>query len=110
VLRYGCNRRTVHSDAWYEQLAKPDWTPLSGVFATAWTILYGMMAVGAWLVWKGKGFSRRRLPLRLFALQLAPNAAWSCLFFGLHRPGLALRGRIEPPSLRRAGVHPSGAG
>ena len=42
-----------------------------------------------WLVWKRGGFSAQRRPLGLFLAQLALNALWTPLFFGLHRPGLA---------------------
>lgn len=72
---------------WFEALQKPDWNPPNWVFAPVWTALYAMMAVAAWLVWRGGG---RRGPIVLFLLQLALNAAWSWLFFGLHRPDLAL--------------------
>jgi len=75
---------------WYADLTKPSWTPPSWVFGPVWTVLYGMMAVAVWLVW----LRRRRqpgaaAPMTAFAAQLAFNAAWSPLFFGLHRPGIA---------------------
>jgi tryptophan-rich sensory protein len=75
---------------WYPTLAKPSWTPPGAVFAPVWTALYFLMAVAAWLVWrKAGGLAAARLPLALFAVQLALNAAWSILFFGLRMPGLA---------------------
>jgi len=75
---------------WYPTLAKPSWTPPSAVFAPVWTALYFLMALAAWLVWrKAGGLAAARLPLALFAVQLALNAAWSILFFGLRMPGLA---------------------
>jgi len=75
---------------WYPTLAKPSWTPPNAVFAPAWTALYFLMALAAWLVWrKAGGLAAARLPLALFAVQLALNAAWSILFFGLRMPGLA---------------------
>ncbi len=49
-----------------------------------------MMGVAAWLVWKQVGFREAALPLSLFLVQLVLNALWSYLFFGLHRPDLAL--------------------
>ncbi len=71
---------------WYAGLTKPSWTPPSWVFGPVWSILYLSMAVAAWLVWRrGKAL----IPLALFAIQLAINAAWSWLFFGLHNPGVA---------------------
>lgn len=75
---------------WYPQLAKPAWTPPSAVFAPVWTILYLMMAVAAWRVWRGLPPRGRRGVLRLYAAQLALNALWSVVFFGWRRPDLAL--------------------
>lgn len=74
---------------WYAQLAKPAWTPPSGVFGPVWTLLYLMMAVAAWLIWRQAGLVAARLPLGLFAVQLVLNSLWSILFFGLHSPGAA---------------------
>ena len=74
---------------WYAALDKPSWNPPSWVFGPVWTLLYLMMAVAAWLVWKRGGFAAHRGPLTLFLGQLALNAAWSPLFFGLQRPGPA---------------------
>ena len=48
-----------------------------------------MRCAAAWLVWRRGGFAAQRAPLTLFLVQLALNAAWSPLFFGLHRPGWA---------------------
>ena len=77
-------------DAWYEQLVKPAWTPPGWLFGPVWTVLYGLMGVAAWLVWKRRGFAGAPNALGAFIVQLALNAAWSWLFFGLRRPGLAL--------------------
>ncbi len=74
---------------WYASLKKPTWNPPGWVFGPVWTALYAMMGVAAWLVWKRGGFAVQRRPLALFLIQLALNAAWTPLFFGLHRPGLA---------------------
>lgn len=75
--------------SWYAQLAKPTWNPPGWVFGPVWTLLYAMMAVAAWRVWKRGGFALQRRPLGMFFLQLALNAAWTPLFFGLQMPGLA---------------------
>ena len=48
-----------------------------------------MMAVAAWLVWRRGGFARQGRALTFFLVQLALNAAWTPLFFGLQRPGFA---------------------
>jgi len=74
---------------WYASLQKPSWTPPSWLFGPVWTMLYATMAIAAWLVWKRGGFTAQRKPLTLFFVQLALNAAWTPIFFGLHKPGLA---------------------
>ena len=74
---------------WYATLKKPSWNPPGWIFGPVWLALYPMMAVAAWLVWKRGGFAGQRRPLTLFLVQLALNAAWTSLFFGLHWPGVA---------------------
>lgn len=74
---------------WYPTLAKPAWTPPDGVFGPVWTLLYFLMALAAWIVWRRGGWSAERLPLGIFALQLGLNVGWSACFFGLRNPGLA---------------------
>ena len=71
---------------WYPILDKPPWNLPAWVFGPVWTVLYAMMAVAAWLVWKQRGFAGGRVPLALFAVQLILNAAWSYCFFGLRNP------------------------
>lgn len=75
---------------WYQQIVKPSWTPPGAVFGPVWSVLYIMMGVAAWLVWRNGESSRVVTPLTLFIVQLVLNALWSYLFFGLHRPGFAL--------------------
>lgn len=75
---------------WYPTLAKPSFNPPAWVFGPTWTVLYIMMGVAAFLVWR-QGISSIdvRLALTLFAVQLALNGLWSILFFGLRSPGWA---------------------
>lgn len=73
---------------WYEQLKKPSWRPPNRLFALVWTILYLMIAVAGWLIWRKAGLADAGLSLAVYALQLILNAAWSPIFFGLHRPDL----------------------
>ena len=80
---------SVHASSFYAQLFKPAWAPPSSVFGPVWTVLYAMMAVAAWLVWRRGGFRRNRTALILFLLQLACNALWSWLFFAWQRGDLA---------------------
>jgi len=74
---------------WYASLAKPSWNPPNTIFGPVWTVLYILMGVSAWLVWRQTGFSGAKGPLTLFIIQLALNALWSYLFFGAHQPMLA---------------------
>jgi len=79
---------------WYATLIKPSWTPPNWLFPVAWNILYALMALSLWRLWerarvRAAGADRA---IRLFLLQLAINAAWSPVFFGLHAivPGLII--------------------
>ncbi len=76
--------------SWYPTLMKPAGTPPAWVFGPVWSMLYVLMATAAWLVWKQRSSADVTLALALFFAQLALNATWSFLFFGLRRPGLAL--------------------
>lgn len=75
--------------AWYAALQKPSWNPPGWVFGPVWSVLYTLMAIAAWLAWKQGGFAAQGKPLSVFLFQLALNAAWSPIFFGLQRPDLA---------------------
>ncbi|MBD3404488.1 tryptophan-rich sensory protein [candidate division GN15 bacterium] len=75
---------------WYALLTKPAWTPPNWLFGPVWTLLYAMMAVAAYLVWRRFGFAGGGgVALGLFLLQLVLNGLWSWFFFGLHWIGLA---------------------
>jgi tryptophan-rich sensory protein len=76
-------------DEWYAALTKPPWNPPNWLFGPVWSVLYLLMAISVWLVWRKEGISGAVLPLGVFLLQLVLNAAWSWLFFGLHEPSLA---------------------
>lgn len=74
---------------WYRGLAKPSWNPPDWAFAPAWAVLYIMIAVSGWMVWREAGFAGATLPLAVYGVQLLFNAGWSAVFFGLKRPDLA---------------------
>lgn len=75
---------------WYAHLHKAPWTPPSYLFAPIWTVMYLLMAVAVWLVWREGGFRKHAVPLTLFVVQLALNGAWSFICFGLHNLPLSV--------------------
>lgn len=78
-------------NTWYPTLHAPWGKPPNWLFAPVWTTLYVLMGCAAWLVWRRPGsHSASHSALRLWGWQLAANAAWTPLFFGLRSPGLAL--------------------
>jgi tryptophan-rich sensory protein len=74
----------------YAELARPAWAPPGWLFGPVWTVLYVLMGIAAWLVWRERGWAGARAALLLFAAQLACNALWTWLFFTWRRGGLAL--------------------
>ena len=76
--------------SWYPTLAKPAFNPPNWVFAPVWTVLYVMIALSGWRVWRERGFARARGALGVYALQLALNLAWSFVFFGAQAIGAGL--------------------
>lgn len=73
--------------AWYAALAKPSFTPPGWVFGPVWTVMYILIAIAGWLVWRAEGLG---LLLALWAVQLVLNMAWSWIMFGRHEIGWAL--------------------
>ena len=71
---------------WYAGLAKPSFTPPDWLFGPVWTLLYILMAVAVWRVGGAVSSSARHLATILFCIQLALNAIWSPVFFGLEAP------------------------
>jgi benzodiazapine receptor len=64
--------------ATYRALELPAFAPPSWLFGPVWTVLYVLMAVAAWLVWRESGWNRA---LTLWSVQLVVNLAWTPLFF-----------------------------
>jgi len=72
---------------WYAQLAKPAYIPPNWVFPLAWSVIYILIAIAGWRVWR---HDRAGLPMKLWWAQLGLNFLWSPTFFGAHQMGLAL--------------------
>lgn len=82
---------SAQAGSFYLQLARPAWAPPAGVFGPVWTVLYGLMGVAAWWVWRS-GNTHRRMALALFVAQLAVNTLWSWLFFQWRLGGWSFAG------------------
>jgi len=78
---------SVDAASFYAQLDKPSWAPPAGAFGPVWSVLYALMGLAAWLVWRSPG--PRAAALGWYGAQLAANALWSWLFFAWRRGLLA---------------------
>lgn len=70
----------------YRELTRPSWAPPGWLFGPVWLTLYTMMGVAGWLVWRRRP-GPDRTAMALFGVQLALNAAWTPVFFGLRSIG-----------------------
>jgi tryptophan-rich sensory protein len=75
---------------WYRTLQKPVFNPPDWLFAPVWTLLYLMIALAGWRVWRSRGLAGARAEMTVYAAQLVLNLAWSFLFFGGRMIGIAL--------------------
>jgi len=82
--------RDFRNKLWYARLDKSPLHPPDSVFPIVWTALYALMAVSGYRAWLQPNSPARSRALCLWATQLATNAKWTYLFFGQHRPKLAL--------------------
>lgn len=80
---------SIHAADFYAQLVQPAWAPPAWIFGPVWSVLYALMAIAAWLVWRIGGFRAARIALLLFLFQLLANALWSWLFFAWHLGAIA---------------------
>ncbi len=75
---------------WYADLVKPRWCPPDRLFGPAWLVLYTMITLAGWRVWRAGGLEGDAgVALGVYGVHLVLNCAWSVLFFGLRRPDLA---------------------
>lgn len=82
--------RSARNRLWYRTLRKPRFTAPSALYPVVWSALYAGAAISAWRVWRTPSSRARTEALALWGGQLVLNTAWSPLFFGAHRPRLAL--------------------
>ncbi len=76
---------------WYSTLNKPFFAPPNWIFGPVWTVLYFLMGVAFYLIWK-QGWQKKLIKTagKYFLAQLALNFLWSPIFFGLRSPLLGL--------------------
>lgn len=80
---------SIQAKSFYSKLLQPSWAPPGWVFGPVWSILYTMMGIAAWLVWRSGGIKKNQTALGLFIVQLTFNALWSWLFFAWSLGGIA---------------------
>lgn len=68
----------------YGALQLPQWAPPAALFGPVWSVLYALMALAAWLVWRHRHTAQGSSGLWLYGVALVPNALWSWLFFDWH--------------------------
>ncbi|AGA77767.1 tryptophan-rich sensory protein [Echinicola vietnamensis DSM 17526] len=74
---------------WYATLEKPPFNPPNSLFGPVWTVLYALMGVGIYLVWKSPDSPQRKKAIQVFIVQLVLNFCWSFIFFYFHLIGWA---------------------
>ena len=79
-----------NASGFYAQLSQPSWAPPAWLFGPVWSVLYVLIGVAAWLVWRKHGFNGASRALGLFIVQLVANALWTWLFFKWQLGAVAL--------------------
>ncbi|HOK02107.1 MAG TPA: tryptophan-rich sensory protein [Spirochaetota bacterium] len=77
-------------DTWYKTLKKPDFNPPNWVFSPVWTLLFILIGLSFYIIWKNNFGGKKVLLLNIFFTQLFANLLWSLFFFGLRSPFWAL--------------------
>lgn len=84
VALLGSTSTIQNVDGWYADAAKAPWNPPPWIFGPVWTVLYTLMAVAMWRVWRRRSDLDVRRPAALYVAQLVLNAIWTPVFFGLY--------------------------
>ncbi len=74
---------------WYAGLVKPVFSPPNWLFGPAWILLYTLMGIAAYLIWKKRQIKGAKTSLWLYGIHLIFNVLWTVIFFGMKNPGLA---------------------
>lgn len=81
---------SANAAAFYGELSQPSWAPPAWLFGPVWSVLFILMSLSAWIVWREHGFRGASTALKLFVAQLVANALWTWLFFAWHLGALAV--------------------
>ncbi len=81
---------SIDAAGFYGNLVQPSWAPPAWLFGPVWSVLFILMGVSAWLVWREHGFRGAGAALKLYAAQLVANALWTWLFFAWQLGAMAL--------------------
>ena len=82
---------TSSISGWYTTINKPSFNPPNWIFGPVWTLLYMMMGIALFIIWKSEADAvLKKQALIFFFIQLAINFCWSLLFFYCESPGWAL--------------------
>ena len=84
VAALGSIATASNVDGWYADAEKAPWNPPNWLFGPTWTLLYTLMSVAAWLVWRQRHRLDVRRPLTVYVVQLVLNGLWTPVFFGLY--------------------------
>ncbi len=80
----------VQGNAWFSALNKPSWNPPAYIFGPVWILLYLLMGISLWLIWKNRTSNYLKTQaLFFFGVQLFFNFWWSILFFRFNSPAWA---------------------
>lgn len=85
IALVGSQATIPNTTGWYAHVEKVPWNPPNWLFGPAWSILYLLIALAGWLIWRagwraGKPNAARGA-LVLFWVQLVLNAVWTPVFF-----------------------------
>ena len=80
---------SAQAGSFYGQLSLPGWAPPGWLFGPVWGLLYTLMGLSAWLVWRERGWRDAPLAHALYLTQLCANALWTWLFFAWRQGALA---------------------
>lgn len=81
---------SIKAPTFYASLYQPTWAPPAWLFGPVWTLLYALMGIAAWLVWRESTGPHQRTAFIWFGLQLILNALWSWWFFAWQQGFYAL--------------------